>query len=522
MPRHPGLYFLTLFALPSLTAQAAPPRLGTVVFPTSGAPAAHEAFLLGVRFLHSFQYESAEKAFRQAEALEPGFAMAHWGQAMTYNHAVWNEQDPTAARVVLGRLAPTPEARRAKAPTVREQRYLEAVEVLYGPGGKARRDTLYAAAMGRLVRDEPEDLEAKAFYALALLGLNQGIRDTVTYMRAAQYADTVFRASPDHPGAAHYLIHSYDDPFHARLGLEAARGYSTIAPDAAHAQHMTTHIFLAMGMWDDVVAQNRIAVGLTSLLPGHYSYWLVYGLIQQGRYEAAREMMETMRRNVATEGTRGQFTALIEMRAHFLLHSEDWSSNIFRYRVSYEKTTVPGQVADVFTDGVIAYRRRNPDVLSTAAGEVARLAEVLRVDRGATDPATMTARVMARQLSGMGLFLDGSRDQALSALREAAALEDAMPMEFGPPAIVEPSHELLGAMLLENDPAEAKLEFARALRLAPGRSRALFGLARAAVAAGDKATARQAIESLTLNWHAADPQVRDELARLSAAVNRMP
>ncbi len=523
MPRLTGLSLLALFALPSLTAQAGPtPRLGTVVFPTSGTPAAQDAFLLGVRLLHSFQYESAEKAFRRAEALEPGFAMAYWGQAMTYNHAVWNEQDPAAARGVLGRLAPTPEARRAKAPTVREQRYLEAVEVLYGPGGKPRRDTLYAAVMERLVREEPGDLEAKAFYALALLGLNQGIRDTVAYLRAAQYADTVFRASPDHPGAAHYLIHSYDDPLHARLGLQAARDYSRIAPDAAHAQHMTTHVFLALGMWDDVVSQNRIAVGLTSLLPGHYSSWLVYGLIQQGRFEAAREMMETMRSNVATGGTRAQLTALVEMRAHFLLHSEDSSGAIFGSRVSSEKLTVPGQVASVFTDGMIAYHRRSGDGVATAAREVKRLAESLRIDRGATDPATITARVMSRQLDGMSFLLGGSRDQALRALREAAALEDAMPMEFGPPAIVEPSHEVLGAMLLEEDPAEAKLEFVRALRLAPGRSRALLGLARAAVAAGDKATARQAIESLTLNWHAADPQVRDELARLSAAVNRMP
>jgi tetratricopeptide (TPR) repeat protein len=523
MPHRSGLYFLALFALPSLTAQGAPtPRLGTVVFPTSGSPAAHQAFLLGVRYLHSFQYESAEKAFRQAEALEPGFAMAYWGQAMTHNHAVWNEQDPAAARVILSRLARTPEARQAKAPTVREQRYLEAVEVLYGPGGKARRDTLYAAAMERLVRAEPEDLEAKAFYALALLGLNQGIRDTVTYLRAARYADTVFRASSDHPGAAHYLIHSYDDPIHARLGLQAARDYSKIAPDAAHAQHMTTHIFLALGMWDDVVSQNRIAVGLTSLLPGHYSSWLVYGLIQQGRLEVAREMMETMRSNVASGGTRAQLTALSEMRAHFLLHSEDSTGGTFGYQVSSEKMTVPGQVAAVFTDGAIAYRRRNRDAVATAARELARLMESLRIDRGASDPATIAARVMARQLDGMSLFLGGSRDQAIAVLRGAAELEDAMPMEFGPPAIVEPSHELLGSMLLQIDPAQARLEFERGLRLAPGRSRALAGLARAAVAAGDKATARQAIESLTLNWHGADPQVRDQLARLSAVANRVP
>src|SRR6185503_16189553 len=122
-----------------------------------------------------------------------------------YTHPVWNEQDLSSGRGALERLGATPEARRAKAPSLREQRYLEAVEALYGPGPKARRDTLYAAVMERLVRENPADPEAKAFYALALLGLNQGIRDTVTYLRAAPYADSVFRANPDHPGAVHYL-----------------------------------------------------------------------------------------------------------------------------------------------------------------------------------------------------------------------------------------------------------------------------------------------------------------------------
>src|SRR5262249_29218430 len=156
------------------------PRLGTVTFPTSAPAPVQAEFLLGVLYLHSFEYESAERAFRRAEALDPSFAMAYWGEAMTYTHPVWNEQDVGSARSALERLGPTPEARRAKAPTPREQAWLGAVEALYGEGAKARRDTLYAAAMEKLVRQFPEDPEAKAFFALALLGLNQGVRDTVT------------------------------------------------------------------------------------------------------------------------------------------------------------------------------------------------------------------------------------------------------------------------------------------------------------------------------------------------------
>jgi len=508
----------------SLPAQAPLPgsRLGTIAFPTSGSAAAQAAFVQGVLFLHSFEYESAERAFRKAQALEPGFAMAHWGEAMTYTHPVWNQQDVGSGRSALERLAPTPEARRARAPTAREQRYLEAVDTLYGPGPKARRDTLYAEVMERLVRENPGDLEAKAFYALALLGLNQGIRDTTTYLRAAVYADTVFRANPDHPGGAHYLIHAYDDPVHAPLGLAAARAYARIAPDAAHAQHMTTHIFLAMGMWDDVVSQNQIAMRLQATLPGHYSSWLVYGLIQQGRYAMAQQLIAQLRRNLAGGGLHQQHGALVDMRAHYLLHSEDWRGLVFDQESSHDRMSVMSEATDVFTRGAIAYRRRDQTALADAASELARLVDGLREDRGAADPATMAGRVMAGELGGMALFLGGSRDAGVRAVRQAARIEDAMPMEFGPPAIVEPSHELLGWMLLEIEPTEAQAEFRRALALAPGRSRSLLGLARAAIATGDKAAAVLALDQLAKNWAQADPQARQDLAPLRRLAARLP
>src|SRR5204863_219640 len=152
---------------------------------------------------------------------------------------------PEVARAVLQRLGPSAEARRAKAPTLREKEYLHAVEVLYGDGAKAARDTAYSKAMERLVAAFPTDREAQVLYGVSLLGLSQGVRDVPTYLRAAAIAQRVFRDNPNHPGAAHLLIHCYDDATHAALGLSAARAYSRIAPDAPHAQHMPTHIFLA-------------------------------------------------------------------------------------------------------------------------------------------------------------------------------------------------------------------------------------------------------------------------------------
>ncbi|MEP6905888.1 MAG: hypothetical protein ABI875_07365, partial [Gemmatimonadales bacterium] len=256
--------------------------LGTIDFPTSGSLAAQAPFIRGVLFMHSFEYPSALAEFQKAEQADPNFAMAYWGEAMTYTHPRWNQQDRAKARAALARLAPTPAARLAKAPTAREKEYLEAVEILYGDGTKEKRDTLYSAAMGRISARYPDDLEAKAFYALSLIGLSQDVRSVPTYVRAAALAEEIFRKNPDHPGAAHYIIHAFDDPVHAPLGLYAARAYSKIAPGAAHAQHMTTHIFLALGLWDDVVSQNEIALGpeTDKYTPNHYSEWLSYGYLQ--------------------------------------------------------------------------------------------------------------------------------------------------------------------------------------------------------------------------------------------------
>src|SRR5215203_2101072 len=146
-------------------------RLGTINFPTSGSAQAKPHFTRGVLFLHSFEYDSAATEFKKAEAVDPGYAMAYWGEAMTKTHAVWNEQDVPAAREILNRFAPTAAARNAKAPTHREQMYMNAIETLYGDGSKERRDTLYSSAMKQIVNAHPDDDEAKAFYALSLLGL---------------------------------------------------------------------------------------------------------------------------------------------------------------------------------------------------------------------------------------------------------------------------------------------------------------------------------------------------------------
>src|SRR5213080_2344283 len=513
------MLLVCLAAAASLSAQT--PRLGTIDFPASGAPAAQAPFIRGVLLLHSFEYQDAARAFREAQRLDSGFALAYWGEALTYTHPLWNEQDRNAARAALQRLGPTAAARRSKAPTPREQAYLSALEILYGEGAKAERDTAYSAAMGRLVNQFPADREAKVFYALSLLGLNQGVRDTATYMRAAAIVEPVFRANPNHPGAAHVLIHCYDDPIHAPLGLAAARAYSKIAPDAAHAQHMTTHIFLALGMWDDVVAQNELASGHdpATWAPDHYTQWLGYGYLQQGRYAEALRHLERMRDNV-DKGRRGR-AVLALMRAEYVVNTEQWDSPSLQWNIDLTGVRARDAAVDAFVAGLAALRGGD----RAAAGRF--LADLTAINRDrAPVPAgqerDQVPAILEQELRALLRQADGAAGEAVALMRRATALEDAMPVEFGPSADVKPAHELLGEILLQaGRPREAQREFARQLQLAPKRALSLRGLGRAAAAAGDATTAARAYGELRAIWHRADGD-RPELAEAARFLATRP
>ena len=230
-------------------------QLGELNFPTSGSAEAQEHFLRGVKYLHNFGFEDAAEAFRAATKVEPDFALAYWGEALSHNHPLQPARDLETPRKVLARLGSSPAERAAKAPTPREAGLLAAVEILYGEGDDAQRAFAYAEAMGRLATRYPEDEEIQAFYAVALLGTVRHVGDTwgseSTFgvrMEAGAIAQDVFRQHPNHPGAAHYIIHAFDDPIHAPLALTAAQRYATIAPDVSHALHMPSHIFIQRGM----------------------------------------------------------------------------------------------------------------------------------------------------------------------------------------------------------------------------------------------------------------------------------
>ncbi len=454
------------------TADAAT-RLGTVTFPNSGGAPAQPDFVKGVLYLHSFEYEAAAAAFRDAQRKDPAFVMAYWGEAMTRTHPIWNEQDLAAAQAVLARLGPTREARAAKAPTPRERAWLDAVEVLYGTGSKEHRDTLYAAAMTDLVARYPDD-EAHTFHSLAVMGLNQGVRDVAAYMVAGAEALEVFTRQPDHPGAAHYVIHAFDDPTHAPLGLTAARAYSAIAPGAAHAQHMTTHIFLALGMWPEVIAQNTVASGpdRAKWQAGHYTYWLHYALLQAGRAGEAGALLAELRSQLGDNASASRRMHLALARAQQVISTERWDDPSLGWVINLAGTGPTGRAVDAFARGYAAVR----------SGDLGRASAVLVEAKGIGSGPGLAAvpALLAEELEAALARAAGKPTEAERILREVAEASTALPSEFGPPDFVKPPYELLGEWLLEdNRPREAKTVFARSLVLMPGRLSSVRGLARA-------------------------------------------
>lgn len=507
-----------------LPLQAAEPNMGVISFENSGAPAAQADFLTGIAALHNFQYPLAARAFQRAQAADPEFALAYWGEAMSYNHAVWHEQDPVAGRAALAKLGPTPEARAAKAKTAREKAYLAAGEILFGDGEKHDRDRRYALAMEQLHAKYPDDVDATCFYALALLGTSNEGRDVPTYMRAAALMEEVFERNPQHPGAAHYLIHSVDDSVHAPLGLRAAYAYAKIAPDSPHAQHMTSHIFLALGMWDETVAANERTIQLINaamrarnkdaplLGCGHPVTWLSYAYLQQGRFTDARRLLdgcgEEMRGHpVMPEHEMGAQSALDSdsssaasfavMRSRYLIDSGDWSGPVAAMKVNVE-----GLITAEFTrDWVDAYSAVRFGKLEAAVAAIERsknstkryVAAATAAGIAPDAPAQRLAKIEQQQLDGLLLLKRGRTKEGIALLSEAAAGESASPMEFGPPSLDKPANELLGEVLLEHGrPKEACKAFEAAQVLAPGRGQSLIGLSKCARQLGNTEVADNA------------------------------
>ena len=472
--------------------------VGALDFPTSGSPEAQEHFLRGVAILHSFGWKQAIAEFQAAQRIEPDFAMAYWGESLCYNHPLFGEQDGESPRQVLARLAPTRTARLAKAPTEREQGFLDAVETLWGEGEWRDNRVAYMEAMQRLYERYPDDDEVATFTAVATLSAARAMNDRSSRyeVRAGAIALKVFAKNPNHPGAPHYAIHAFDDPTHAPLALLSALRYAEIAPAVAHARHMPTHIFIQHGMWDYVSNHNQIAYDVARDLwePGdsvgdtvHPLDWGQYGDLQLGDYAKARTWIERLEM-VAREsdGQARAISSLPLLNARYIVESEEWKT---------QPVMDDSSAHQLLATGISAVKTGD---LATAQQAEAKLKTMAEGDN-------LSNQIMYREVAALIRLANGQGDAATALMDEALEIVDGMRLPNGAANPVKPPYELYGEILLELDrPAEAMTRFETSLVRMPGRARSLLGLARAAAQSGDRATAAEQYTTLLSNWQGRD------------------
>ena len=468
-------------------------QLGTINFPTSAKPAAQEPFLTGVKAMYNFEFDLAGEAFREAQKADPEFALAYWGEAMSYNHPLWAEQDLAAARRVLERLAPTAAARAAKAPAGKERDLVEAAEILLGPGDKLARDIAYAGALQKLHAKYPSDDEIACLYSLSLLGTGRpGVANTRNAMQAAAIAQGIFQRNPKHPGAAHYIIHSFDDPDHAILSLTAAREYSKIAPSAAHALHMPSHIFVQLGMWQDVEASNVVAYKAAVELADrknlprgredfHTLSWLQYAYLQQGKFDDAQRCVDQAKAVADKDPNPRIRDGYASMKARQVVESARW-----------EKLALPaGPVKDGGApgyDGSASYLLA-AGLSAAKLGDVATAniaVEKLKAMRTQAESGSNAYRakpfaIMEKEVEAAVAVAQKDTAAAERLLKEATVIELTLDPPSGPPEPIKPSFELYGELLADlGRTQEAAAQFQQSLQRMPNRRAAVQGLQKAA------------------------------------------
>ena len=562
----------------SLAAQT--PSLGRISFPTSGSAQAQAPFIRGVLLLHSFEYDDAIEAFREAQRIDPGFAMAYWGEALSYNQPLWRHEELARARAALAKLGPTAAARGARAPTVREKAYLDAVERLFGDGAKAARDRAYAERMGQLAQANPADDEAAVFHALALLAtIPENERNAAVSLQAGAIATGILKRNPQHPGAAHYALHAFDDGEHAAMGLDAARTYARIAPASSHARHMPSHIFLPLGMWDEAVASDESSFaasvdrvkrqGLSMAQADFHSLsWLHYEYLQQGRFAKARDVMQTVERAIAASapGTAKAvpYGAAPYSAAPYSAAPYDPSRPVPRTLTAqptpptspalrappashdHVESEIGRGFGPVSLKSELASMRARLVIESGAWGAMkgvgsfdnidelfalgmasVRLRDARRAEAALEHLGTASktvpdrdareiAQIMGGELDSLLRLSRGDRAGALAALARATALEAKRPRPVARPYPIKPAAELYAETLFgAGDPAAAVVQFQAALMRTPRRAASLLGLARAAQKTGRRALATETARGFLEAWHIADAD-RRELAEARA------
>jgi len=542
MPRRLSALLVTAALLAPLSAAAhddsspaTGEKLGAVQFAISCNAEAQQRFSRAVAILHSFWYEEAVKAFTGVAEADPSCAMAWWGIAMSHWYQLWY---PPAAPALKAGAAAVAKAEGLDPKTERERDYIGAIAAFYRGSDTIDHRTralAYRAAMANLHQRYPDDREAAIFYALALDGTALPTdKSLVDQKKAAAILEPIFKEQPDHPGVAHYLIHSYDAPPLAEAGLPAARRYAEIAPSVPHALHMPSHIFTRLGYWQESIDTNRRsaeagqAYAKTAFGDGvvwdqslHAMDYLAYAYLQQAQDEKARGLVDEIAGFVrATPETAGAAYALAAIPARYAVERRRWAEAA--------KLELPAAMKawDKFpwTGAMITFSRALGDARTGDLADARREIDKLAATRDTLLEAKnkyWSDQVEAQRLAAAAMLAqaEGRHDDAVRELRTAADLEGAMEKSAVTPGAIAPLRELLGDLLLElGQPGAALAEYQASLATAPNRFRTVYGAAKAADGIGDKAKAKayfQQLAQLSGNTEAARPEIAETRAYLA-------
>ena len=501
-------------------------QLGTVHFPVSCAESVQKPFARGVALLHSFWYEEAEKEFLEIANDDPHCAMAHWGVAMSLWHQLWNE--PDAKVIARGLSEATAGEKLTRKATPREQGYLAAIAAFYSDSDKldhAARAKAYSDAMRKVYESYPDDHEAATFYALSLLASEPHNDETFANRKqAAAILEKLFAIEPDHPGVAHYLIHSYDKPQLAQLGIPAARRYAQIAPAAPHALHMPSHIFARVGLWQDDINSNLASVAATRKTAamgmggeGHQFHamdFLVYAYLQSGRESEAQKIIEEVKtmppmHDMYGMGFDPRTYALSEFPAIYDLELRHWSDAAALVPVEgahgSRSVTFWARAIGAARSGNVAQARQDLE-------QIEAVRKQMLADKN-TDFAE-AAEQDYQEASAWIAHAEGRDDEAIATLRTLADKND----KLGDEPRTIPAREMLADLLLETKhPQQALAEYQTDLKLNPNRFNALYGAARAAEEAGKQSDANE-YYALLLKTCEGGSSTRPELSRAKELV----
>lgn len=482
---------------------------------------AQEPFERGLLLLHSFEYDDAREAFIEARNSDPKELMAYWGEAMSHYKALWGLQNEDSGRAVIQRAGMHQEDRYKLASGPLELDFWKGIEILYGEGSLDARNQQYADHMATSYERYPDNQEVAAFYALALMWTESDGRTQEVSGLSAQIARGILEENPLHPGALHYLIHANDDPDYAALSIVAADEYAQVAPDATHALHMPSHIYLALGMWNEMVASNESSYAasvsrmerkeLGDEARGYHSYaWLHYGYLQQGRFDKAEELLRDMHRYVKSANMKYTRRYLISMQNAQLVESGQWIEGLDPMIVRTDDLGLTSQAGQLFFQSMLAYEEGDSTSIATnidslenkiAAAELIVIEKTISIcgsgpTRYAPDKSDiMRANVIVNQMNALISML--AKDTELTELYLLAAtnLEDEVEYSYGPPDIPYPSFEQYGEWLLTQDREEEALAmFERSLGVAKNRTRALDGKINALNLMGEK----EAVDSVRM------------------------